>query len=448
MTGFPLGLHRPVEHPGPLPETADAVLVGGGIIGVMTAYFLADRGLRPVLVEKGRVAAEQSSRNWGWVRQQGRDPAELPIMMEANRLWRALAGEVGEDLGLRQWGLTYLARSEAEIAGFQGWLDSVAGSGVDSRLLSATEVKAMLPEGQTDWVGALHTASDMKAEPWIAVPALARAAVRKGAVIVEACAARGLDIEGGRVAGVVTDQGRIRTDQVVVAGGAWSSLFLRRHRVTIPQLSVKATVVATKPLPQIHAGGVDGGGLAHRRRDDGGYTLAAGGFHEFPIGPDAFRAVRAFLPQLRRDPWGRRYALAAPKHYPDAWGTARRWSLDAGSPFENMRVLDPAPNRAKVADLLAAFGREYPSLGRVEAARAWAGMIDTMPDDVPVVDSVAALPGLWICTGMCGHGFGIGPGFGRIMAALIAGDDPGHDLSRFRLPRFSDGAPLQLGPEI
>lgn len=448
MTVFPLGLHRPVEHAGPLPDAADAVIIGGGVIGVMTAYYLAEQGLRPVVVEKGRVAAEQSSRNWGWVRQQGRDPAELPIMMEANRLWRGLAEEVGEDLGLRQCGLTYLARTEAEMAAFQGWLDDVAGSGVDSRLLSAGEVKSLLPEGRTDWAGALHTASDMKAEPWIAVPALARAAVRKGAVIVEGCAARALDMEGGRVAGIVTEKGRIRTDQVVVAGGAWSSLFLRRHGVGIPQLSVKATVVATKPLPQIHGGGTDGGGLAFRRRDDGGYTLAAGGFHEFPIGPDAFRAFAKFIPQLRRDPWGRRYSLAAPKHYPDAWGTARRWSEGDMSPFEAMRVLNPAPNRRKVSQLLRQFAQEYPVLGAVEEARSWAGMIDTMPDDVPVVDRVESVPGLWICTGMCGHGFGIGPGFGRIVAALIAGEDPGHDLSRFRLSRFSDGSTLRLGPEI
>ncbi|WP_236870656.1 NAD(P)/FAD-dependent oxidoreductase, partial [Candidatus Bandiella numerosa] len=87
-------------------------------------------------------------------------------------------------------------------------------------------------------------------------------------------------------------------------------------------------------------------------------------------------------------------------------------------------------------------------LGRVEGALAWAGMIDTMPDIVPVVDRAARLPGLSICTGMCGHGFGIGPGFGRVMASLIAGEDPGHDLSRFRLSRFSDGSPIALGPDI
>ncbi|WP_071672724.1 NAD(P)/FAD-dependent oxidoreductase [Nioella nitratireducens] len=448
MTAFPLGLHRPVEHAAPLPAHADVVVIGGGVIGVMTAYYMAVAGLRPVLLEKGRVAAEQSSRNWGWVRQQGRDPGELPIMMEANRLWARLAAEVGEDLGLVQCGLTYLAKTEAEMTGFQGWLDEVAGSGVDSRLMSAGEVKAMLPDGQTAWAGALHTASDMRAEPWIAVPALARAAVRKGAVIVENCAARTLDLQGGAVAGVMTEQGHISASRVVVAGGAWSSLFLRRHGVSIPQLSVKATVVATKALPEIHAGGADGDGLAFRRRKDGGYSLAAGGFHEFYIGPDAFRAFARFLPQLWRDPWGRRYSPLSPKHYPDAWGTARRWSETDESPFEKMRVLNPAPNRPKVAELLARFAREYPVLGAVEEGQSWAGMIDTMPDDVPVVDEIAAIPGLAVCTGMCGHGFGIGPGFGRVMASLVAGDDPGHDLTRFRLGRFTDGSKLVLGPEI
>jgi glycine/D-amino acid oxidase-like deaminating enzyme len=75
-------------------------------------------------------------------------------------------------------------------------------------------------------------------------------------------------------------------------------------------------------------------------------------------------------------------------------------------------------------------------------------MIDTMPDIVPVVDRVTALPGLTVGTGMSGHGFGIGPGIGRILADLVQGNDPGHDLKRFRLSRFSDGSPVRLGPGI
>ena len=75
-------------------------------------------------------------------------------------------------------------------------------------------------------------------------------------------------------------------------------------------------------------------------------------------------------------------------------------------------------------------------------------MIDTMPDIVPVVDSCAPIPGLVIGTGMSGHGFGIGPGIGRVLAALVMGDAPGHDLSRFRADRFSDGTPIRPGPAL
>lgn len=448
MTEFPIGLHQPVEHGGPLPETADVVIIGAGIIGVMTAYYLAQKGLKPVVVEKGRVAGEQSSRNWGWLRQMGRDPAELPIMMEASRLWNDLQRETGEDLGLKHCGLTYLAQDQQSLARYERWLASVAGSGVDSRILSAAEVATLLPGYNKPFAGALHTPSDMRAEPWLAVPALARAATRKGAVIVEACAARVIETAAGQVSGLWTEQGFIAAPQVVVAGGAWSALFLRRHGINIPQLSVRATVVATAPLPDIYLGGAVDSQFAFRRREDGGYSLAPADFHDFWTGPDALRHFRAFLPQLRADPFGRRYRPAAPRDYPDAWGTRRKWCKDEQSPFERMRVLNPAPNQRIVAKLLRQFAGRYPEIGPVTAQTAWAGMIDTLPDVVPVVDHAETMPGLSICTGMCGHGFGIGPGFGRIMADLVTGDAPGHDLTRFRLSRFCDGSRLQIAPEV
>jgi glycine/D-amino acid oxidase-like deaminating enzyme len=445
MTAFPIGLHQPVEHPGPPPDRADVVIIGAGIIGVMTAWYLTERGLRVVVVEKGRVAGEQSSRNWGWIRQMGRDPAELPIMMQAARLWRDLQAETGEDLGLVQCGLTYLAQDQAALARFQRWLDAVAGSGVDSRLLTANAIRSLLPGCDMPAVGGMHTASDMRAEPWVAVPALARAASRKGAVIVEGCAARVLDVHAGRVAGLWTETGHIAAPEVLVAGGAWSSLFLRRHGINLPQLSVRASALATGPLPEIHAGGVADDDLAFRRRQDGGYTIAPSESHDFWIGPDAFRHLRAYLPQLRMDPFGRHYRAMAPKGYPDAWSTKRAWRADEETPFERMRVLNPAPNMNSLAEAQRRLARACPDLGSVAPNFAWAGMIDVLPDEVPVADR-APLPGLSICTGMCGHGFGIGPGFGRIMADLITGSAPGHDLSRFRLSRFSDGTRLQTGP--
>ncbi len=445
MTPFPISDRSPVTHPGPLPSDADVVVIGGGIIGLMTAWECAKRGLRAVVVEKGRVAGEQSSRNWGRIRQQNRDPAELPIMIESIALWRQLAAEVGEDLGLRQSGTMYLAEKAREVDDYEAWLPHAKAHDLDTRILSGAEVARMLPDAARRWKGGMFTASDMRAEPWIAVPALARAAVRAGVTIVENCAARMIDVAAGRVAGVVTEQGRITASAVVVAGGAWSALLLRRHGISIPQLSVRATVVATAPMAPVFDSATSDT-IAWRRRDDGGYTLAPDVFRELYIGPDAFRAIPHYLRPLLADPFGTVFRPGAPRSFPDAWTTPRRWSADGPSPFEAMRVLNPAPNARKVAQLARDFSAIFPRLGPTTIRTAWAGMIDTLPDNVPIIDGAETLPGLTIATGMCGHGFGIGPGFGRIAAALVMGDAPGHDIGRFRLGRFSGG--LNFGKAI
>ncbi len=442
-------IDTPVTYPVPAPTRADVVVIGGGIIGVCTALFAARAGHKVVLLEKGRIAAEQSSRNWGWIRQQGRDPDELPIMLEANRLWRELSTQTNTDFGLRQTGTTYLARTDAHIQGYEDWLPSADAHDLDSRILSAAEVAAKFPGMQTTGIkGALVTPSDLRAEPWVAVPAIAAIASREGVHIVENCAVRMLDIAAGRVAGVITEAGRISAPAVVLAGGAWSSLFLRNHGINIPQLSVRENVAATEPLPDIHAGAAASRKVAFRRRVDGGYTLAPPGAPELFVGPDAFRAFPKYLAQLRAEPFGQRLHPFAPKGFPDAWGTARRWNAEQTSPFEAMRVLNPAPNKRKIAKLLRDFQHMFPGLPPVRLKAVWAGMIDTMPDIVPVVDHASALPGLTIGTGMSGHGFGIGPAMGRVLAAMALGGEVGYDLKRFRMSRFTDGSPMRPGPNV
>lgn len=446
MSRFPFSETDPVTFPGPLPQSADIVIIGGGVIGVTTALFLARKGVQVTLLEKGRIAAEQSSRNWGWVRKQGRDAAELPIMIEAERLWQQLAEECGEDIGLRQTGVTYLADREDQLQGYQDFMQLAGTYGLDTRLLDAGEVAQMFPDMEKRFKGGLTTPSDQRAEPWLAVPALARLAAREGVTIVENCAARVLDIAAGRVSGVMTEAGRIEASSVLVAGGAWSSLFLRHHGISIPQLSVRATVAATAPLPDIHAGAVSEKGVAFRRRQDGGYTLAAGGGSRLYIGPDAFRHLRQYLPALRAHPRATRYGISAPEGFPDAWRTPRSWTADAPSPFEHMRILNPPPAQDHLNEMRDNFAGLFPNLGPVSLQTCWAGMIDTMPDFVPILDRATQIPGLFIATGMSGHGFGIGPGIGRVMADLIQGNAAEHDLSRFRLSRFSDGSRLELGP--
>lgn len=434
---FPISDASAVRFDGPLPQDVDVVVIGGGVIGVMTAWFLRDHGLTVLVCEKGRIAAEQSSRNWGWIRQQGRDPSELPIMIESLAIWKRLAEDMGDALGFRQTGVLYLAKTDREVEGFETWAKLAKAHGLDTRLLGGGDARDLLAGARAPWKGGMFTASDARAEPWIAVPALASAAVERGATIREACAVRGLDLVAGRIAGVVTESGRIRCRHVVVAAGAWSRLFLARHGIHIPQLSVRASVALTEPTPQIFPGNAADSDFGIRRTVGGGMVIAPRTAHDFHVGPDAFASFRDFLPALRRDFRSTSFHLSAPSGYPDGWRTERHWSFDRQSPFERERILNPAPNMAMIAEVQTALARCFPALGRPKLKATWAGMIDTMPDVVPIVDH-APVPGLTIATGMSGHGFGIGPGMGRVVANLVADRAVGHDLGRFKLSRFTN----------
>lgn len=448
MNAFPFSETDPIVYSGPVPKSSDVVIIGGGIIGIATALFLAQQKISVTVLEKGRVAAEQSSRNWGWIRKQGRDEDELPIMIEAACLWPQLVQECAEDIGLRQTGVTYLASSDKEMAGFEAFMKIAATHGMDTRLLNGSEVGSLIKNMSGTFKGALTTPSDMRAEPTLAVPALARLARRKGVTIVENCAARVLDTSAGTIAGVWTEQGYIATSVVLVAGGAWSSLFLKKHGIVIPQLSVKATVAATERLPEVHSGAAAEKHVAFRRRLDGGYTLAAAGSHRLYLGPDAFRHAAKYIPALKADPFGTSYAPWAPAGYPDGWMTPRDWTADSTSPFERMRVLNPAPDASHLRSLDRGFKAIFPDIGEVRLKKSWAGMIDLMPDTVPIVDWAPSVDGLLVATGMSGHGFGIGPGMGRVIADLIQGNAVGHNLHRFRFSRFTDGSQIRLGTSL
>lgn len=446
--GFPFHAGAPIRFSDDLPKAVDLAVIGGGVLGVCTALFAARAGMSVVVLEKGRVAAEQSGRNWGWIRVQGRDEAEIPIALEAQELWQQLDAQSKGALGLRQLGVTYFARDMAQLAAYQKWIDVARPYGVSSRIMTREKLMDLLGHPVGPWVGGLHTPTDMKAEPWVAVPTLARMAQAEGATILENCAVRALDREAGRVTGLVTEKGRVKAGKVVLAGGSWSSLFLRRHGVDIPQLSVRSTVMATGPLPQVLATAAVDDRLAMRPRDDGGYTLAPAAYGELFVGPDAVRHLKRYLPLALTGEFDIIVRGPAPKGYPDALRTVRKWSADERTPFEKMRILHPSPSLAKVSEIKRRFAQAYPAVGQVQTQAAWAGMIDVLPDVVPVVDYVAQIPGLIVAMGMCGHGFGIGPAFGRILADMAQGNAPGHDLSRFAMARFSDGSTLRPAPNL
>ena len=435
----------PVTFRDELPERVDAVIVGGGVIGVSTAWFLARRGISALVLEKGRVAGEQSSRNWGWIRKQGRDADELPIAMESQEIWAGLAAEIGEDIGFARRGIAYLADTPEQLAKHEEWLPVAEQHQLDTRVLTGAQVDAMIQGPPGRYAGALHTPSDARAEPFVAVPALARALRRAGGRIVENCAARGIEFQGGAVSAVVTELGPVRTDAVVCAAGAWSSLLLRHLGLDLPQLTVRATVARTDRAPDIHDGNASAPGLGFRRRADGGYTVASSGANEHLVGLDSFRYLPRYVRPLAGSARG--IALRFDDGLLDRM-TPRHWKDDEESPFERARVLNPRPSARALLRIREGLRKRLPALDRVPFVEAWAGMIDVTPDVVPVMDEVDGRRGLFVATGFSGHGFGIGPGAGKVMANLVLGESPGHDLSRFRFSRFGDGTPMRPGPGL
>jgi glycine/D-amino acid oxidase-like deaminating enzyme len=427
------------------PASTRVVIVGGGIIGVCTAFFLARKGVPVVLCEKGEIAAEQSSRNWGWCRRMGRDPREIPLANEALRLWAEMNTMTGAETGFRRSGIVYLCKTDKELHKREAWLEQAGRPfQVDSRLLTRDQMARVLPGLAGPWAGALYTPSDGRAEPTRAAPAIAEAARQVGATILTQCAVRGVEGEAGRVSGVVTERGRIACDNVVVAGGVWSRLFLGNLGLRLPQLKVQSAVMRTEPFDGGPETSCSGTGFGLRKRLDGGYTVANWNANIADIVPDSFRFFRDFRPALFQQ-WGNLRLRVGPRFIQEAM-LPRRWVLDATTPFERVRLLDPAPHQPILDQARVGVTAAFPVFHGKKMVESWGGVVDVTPDAVPVISAVDALPGLFIATGFSGHGFGIGPGAGRLMAELVLGETPVVDPAPFRYSRFTDGSRPRPSP--
>lgn len=434
---------KPFTPPESCPQKADVVIIGGGIVGVSTAWFLAKQGVDVVLCEKGHIAGEQSSRNWGWVRCQGRDTREIPMMLESLRIWDTIAVETGEDVGFTRSGCLYMTDSDKVLGKYSDWLAIAKEYGLDTQVIEGKELDKHVSGASSRWLGAMYTASDARAEPHKATPAIARAAKRAGATMLTACAVRGIETEGGKLSAVVTEHGSIRTPVALCAAGAWTSMFCRSLGISFPQLQVRGSVVRTAPAAVVLNGNVfDGHHIGIRRRQDGGYTIAHGTVLDHFITPTTFRYPFKFLPALMKEIRGLRISIGRP--FIDELKTPARWPLDAESPFEKNRVLDPEPNPRVLKKIRQGTCEVFPQLKNVPFVESWAGMVETTPDVVPVMCESEKIPGFHIASGLSGHGFGIGPGAGKALAAVLTGNDPGIDMSPFRLGRFFDGSPIRL----
>lgn len=432
---------KPFAPPDSVPASAEVVIIGGGIAGVSTAWFLARQGVDVVLCEKGHIAGEQSGRNWGWVRVQGRDTREIPMMLESLRIWDGLADEIGEDVGFRRGGCFFTANSDRELSSLETWVDVARDYEIPTRMIDAKELRQHVQGSTANWSGALFTDTDGRAEPHKAAPAIARAAERHGANILTACAVRGVETSGGSVSAVVTEHGTIRTSVVLCAAGAWTSMFCGSLGIDVPQLRVRGTVVRTAPAEQVLNGNIFDERLGIRRRQDGGYTVAHGSVLEHPVTPSSFRYFVKFIPALIQEL--KLVKLSFGRDFIDEWTTPKSWPLDAPTVFEKTRVLSPEPTKSVLKGIRKNLDSIFPQLANTPIVESWAGMIESSPDVVPMIDEIDSMPGFHIATGFSGHGFGLGPGAGKAIAGMLTGNESGIDISALRLSRFFDGSPIR-----
>lgn len=439
MPGPPLSYFAP---PDAIPDCVDVVVVGGGVIGLFSALELAERGHRVALCEKGNIGAEQSSRNWGWVRAARRDPRELALAVESQRMWHTLDKRLGAKTGYRACGIVFTADSEAQKSRLEAWCRHAREYQLNVKMLGKRELQQHFPGTRLDSDSALLCGNDGFAEPQWVAPAVAARCRELGVTVLPNCAVRTVSLNAGNVVSIATEHGEIGCNAAVVAAGAWSSLFCRNLGVSFPQLKVMSSALRTEPsaLELDHA--LWTSDFSVRKRADGAFTIASGHRSVVDIVPDSFRFFQQFLPALKSE-WSSLSFRAGSRTLKE-WRQASRWSSVDPSPFEAERILDPVPAEHLLSEALEQFKQFMPQAQDIRIAQSWAGMIDVTPDALPVISAVDKVPGLYIASGFSGHGFGVAPAAGHLMADLITGQPPLVDAQAFRLSRFSDGSAISL----
>lgn len=425
-----------------LPDEVDVVIIGGGIIGASATYFLAKQGYKVALVEKGLVGCEQSSRNWGWCRQQNRDERELPTSGLSMRLWDEMSKDIGTDLGFRRCGLIYTTDDAKQLAEWEQWRETAKRFDINTKMLSANEANDRVTARGRTWIGGVYSVDDGKGEPWLAAPTIAEGAMALGATVHQQCAARGLEITNGAVTAVCTEKGTIKTSRVLCAAGAWASAFCRHHGVNFPQASVRQTAMRTAPTVNL-GDAIYTSGCALTRRLDGSYTIALSGTATLELTPQGLRYAKEFMPMFLKRL--KAVQIGVGKSFfsgPEAYS---KWTNSDISPMEMLRILDPKPSKSNMAKTLQAVRSMFPALANVAIEDSWGGYVDCTPDAVPVISQVNNIEGFYLAAGCSGHGFGLGPGLANVAADLTVGNLPAIDVEPFTLSRFNDGSRLKVG---
>jgi sarcosine oxidase subunit beta len=390
-----LGVEAGVVPPAQLPSRASVVVVGGGVMGLSTAYHLASAGVGDVvLLERDDFGSGSTCKAAGGVRAQFSDAVNIELGRRSLRTFETFADTFAHEIDLHQVGYLFLLDDPAHVEAFEGNVALQNEIGVPSRMIDVAEAKELSPLIDTDGLlAAAYSPSDGHCTPEAVVAGYAAAARRAGACLVRRCTVTGITSSGGNLTEVVTDRGTITTDTVICTAGAWSRDLGAMVGVDLPVEPLRRQILTTEPVPGLDPRTpftIDFSTSFYFHGEGQGLLLGMSDPHETP----GFKLTESdqWLPGLGR-----------------------------------------------------AIERRTPSLSEVGLAAGWAGLYEMTPDHNALVGEAEEVTRFLYATGFSGHGFLMGPAIGEVMRDLYLGHAPVVDVDALSATRFA-GAGLR--PEL
>ena len=374
-------------------ETADAVVIGGGVMGCSILYHLAARGMTDALMlEREALGSGSTGRSSGAVRMHYSTEVHARMAWHSVQVFRDFDNIVGGECGYTNTGYLVFS-SEDAVEGFRANVALQQRVGIDTREISRDDAAELAPSFHLDdCAGIAYEPLSGHADPSGTALAYAARARELGARVRLQAAVKSIEVSGGRVTAVVANGERIETGRAIVATGPWSRRFLLEHGIDLPLQATRHEVIHLRRPPEVpyHPGGGDIANLIYFRPEGADLTLIGNGNLEDDVDdPEVYaqRASQGFIGEV----WGR-------------------------------------------------IARRIPAMAGAEFATGYAGLYTQTPDSHPVIDQVNDVDGLYVCTGFSGHGFKLSPAVGLLVSELVLdGKASAIDIAPLRMSRFAEG---------